>query len=281
MSGFPTLIAAQSSLAMKKRELCSRLVEQRAWPTAAKSAAMRVGFIVSLILAICPAPAAAKSPVVVVELFTAQGCASCGEANAKLEALAERPDVLALTFPVDYWDYLGWSDTFAKPEFADRQRAYVARFALREPYTPQVVVDGRAQAGGLQSEKIGKLIKLATAAPHRAPDIVFVGGRRVDVGSGLSPKSGAEVWLVRFDPREQDVVVKKGDNRGQTVRHINVVREVTRLGVWRGKPTAFRLPVATEEGLATAVLVQGAKGGRLIGAGVSRPPPLLKAIPAA
>lgn len=228
---------------------------------------MRGALFASLILAASPSLAAAKRPPTVVELYTAQGCASCGEANAYLEKLAERPDVLALTFAVDYWDYLGWSDTFAKPEFTARQKAYVARLALREPYTPQVVVDGRAQAGGLQTEKVEKLIDQAQAAPRRAPDIAFIGARRVDVGSGPAPKGGAEVWLVRYDPREQDVVVKKGDNRGQTVEHINVVREITRLGTWRGRPAAYRVPPADEEGLATAVLVQGPRGGRVIGVG--------------
>jgi hypothetical protein len=238
---------------------------------------MRGALFASLILAAGPSMAAApskagKPPPVVVELYTAQGCASCGEANAYLEKLATRPGVLALTFPVDYWDYLGWPDTFAKPEFAERQKAYVAKLSLREPYTPQVVVDGRAQAGGLQTEKVEKLIDQAGAAPRRSPDIAFIGARRVDVGFGAVPKAGAEVWLVRFDPREQDVVVKKGDNRGQTVEHINVVREITRLGAWRGKPAAYRLPAPAEEGLATAIIVQGAKGGRVLGVGRLKAP---------
>ena len=103
-----------------------------------------------LVLLAAPAAAAPRPPVV-VELYTAQGCASCGEANAFIGKLAERPGVLPLTFPVDYWDYLGWPDTFAKPEFAKRQKAYVANLAVSEPYTPQVVVDGRAQAAGLES----------------------------------------------------------------------------------------------------------------------------------
>jgi len=106
---------------------------------------MRFLALISLCLTTLALPAQARAPVV-VELFTAQGCASCGDANAWLGKLAERPDTLVLTFPVDYWDYLGWTDTFAKPEFADRQKAYVARMALREPYTPQVVIDGRSQA---------------------------------------------------------------------------------------------------------------------------------------
>jgi hypothetical protein len=233
---------------------------------------MRGALFASLLLAASPTLAAAKPPVVVVELYTAQGCASCGEANAYVEKLAARPDILALTFPVDYWDYLGWPDTFARPEFAERQKAYVARLALREPYTPQVVVDGRAQAGGLQTEKVEKLIDQAEAAARRSPDIAFIGDRRVDVGVGPMPKAGAEVWLVRFDPREQDVVVKKGDNRGQTVEHINVVREIKKLGVWRGRPAAYRLPAAREDGLATVILVQGAKGGRILGVGRQKLP---------
>lgn len=238
------------------------LLKSKAQGSPLNCATMRKAALFSLFLCATPLAAAAKPPVV-VELFTAQGCASCGEANANLAKMAQRDGVLALTFPVDYWDYLGWSDTFAKPEFAARQKAYVARLELREPYTPQVVVDGRAQAGGLQNDKVERLVSQAAKGPHDPPDMAFIGPRRVDVGSGRVPRGGAEVWLVRYDPREQDVVVKKGDNRGQTVVHRNVVREIKRLGPWRGRPTAYRLPAA-EDGLASAVLVQGAEGGGII-----------------
>ena len=81
-------------------------------------------------------------------------------------------------------------------------------------------------------------------------------------------KAGAEVWLVRFDPRQQDVAVKRGDNRGQTVQHFNVVREVHRLGTWHGKPTAYRLPKEDQEGLTSLILVQGNRGGRIVGVGL-------------
>ena len=235
---------------------------------------MRKAALFSLIVFALPPAAAAKSPVVkspvVVELYTAQGCASCGEANAYVAKLAERKDVLALTFPVDYWDYLGWADTFAKPEFADRQKAYVARLSLREPYTPQVVVDGRAEAAGQKSDRVEKLLRDAERSPSNPPDIRFIGPRRVDVGSGRAPKGGGEVWLIRYDPREQDVAVKSGDNRGQTIEHKNVVREVKRLGAWRGKPTAFRLPSASDEGLKSVVIVQAGRGGRVIGVGLPK-----------
>lgn len=224
---------------------------------------MRKAALFIFLLALAPGVAAAKTPIV-VELFTAQGCASCGEANQHLEKLAEQPGVLALTFPVDYWDYLGWSDTFAKPEFAERQRAYVEKLDLREPYTPQVVIDGRLQTGGREAEKIDRLLAEAAKAYRNPPDMAFIGSRRVDVGTGRAPRGGAEVWMVRYDPREQDVTVRRGDNRGQTVEHKNVVREIARLGTWRGRPTAYRLPRPSEDGLVTAVLVQAPDGGRIL-----------------
>jgi hypothetical protein len=194
---------------------------------------MRKAALFSLVLLALPIPllagsAAAKSPVV-LELYTAQGCASCGEANAYVAKLADKPGVLALTFPVDYWDYLGWADTFARPEFAERQKAYLAKLALREPYTPQVVVDGAAQVSGAKPEKLDALVAAAAKKHGVAPDIRFVKAR-VYVGSAHAPKGGGEVWLVRYDPREQDITVKSGDNKGQTIPHRNVVREIARLG---------------------------------------------------
>ena len=231
---------------------------------------MRKAALFSLALFALPSPffagAAAARPPVVVELYTAQGCASCGEANAHVAKLADKPGVLALTFSVDYWDYLGWADTFAKPEFAERQKAYVAKLSLREPYTPQVVVDGAAQASGAKPDKVDALVADAGKARRDPPDIRFAKGR-VYVGSARAPKGGGEVWLVRYDPRVQDVAVKAGDNKGQTIPQKNVVRELKRLGAWRGKPVAFRLPAAGEEGLKTVVLVQAGHGGRVLGVG--------------
>ena len=226
---------------------------------------MRKATLFSLLVLALPLAAEARAPVV-VELYTAQGCASCGEANAYVAKLAERKDVLALTFPVDYWDYLGWADTFAKPEFAERQKAYVAKLSLREPYTPQVVVDGQAEAAGSKTERINKLVKDAAKAVKASPDIRFAGSR-VYVGTARAPKGGGEVWLVRYDPKTQEVAVRAGDNKGQTIAEKNVVREVARLGAWKGHPVAFRLPAADDEGLKTLVIVQGAKGGRVLGAG--------------
>ena len=173
--------------------------------------------------------------------------------------------MVALTFSVDYWDYLGWTDTFARPEFAKRQQAYVARLKLREPYTPQVVIDGREQAPGQKAAEVDRLIRAAVAAPRNPPDMRFIGSRRADVGSGRAPRGGAEVWVIRYDPRAQEVTPKAGENRGEAVVHRNVVRQIERLGTWRGRPQAYRLPATSEEGLKTLVLLQAPRGGRVLG----------------
>ncbi len=222
--------------------------------------------VVATLAGFSGAPAFAAKPPVVVELFTAQGCSSCGKANQVVADLADDKGVLALTYSVDYWDYLGWSDTFAKPAFAARQRAYAQKFSLRDVPTPQVVVGGRQQASGAKAEAVETLVKDAAKAPSNAPDMEFIGGdQRVAVGSGPAPRGGGEVWLVRYDPREQDIAVKRGDNRGQTLVHRNVVRELVRLGPWNGRPKLYRLPESKDDDLRTVIIVQGAKGGRVIG----------------
>ena len=216
-------------------------------------------------LAFVAGAAMAARPPVVVELFTAQGCSSCGPANASVAAMAGRDDVLPLTFSVDYWDYLGWKDTFAQKAFTDRQRAYAKKLGVREVYTPQVVIDGRVQASGVKPAQVEALMKAQARIAKYQPDMQWLGDTRVAVGSGRVPAGGAEVWLVRFDAREQSVNVRRGDNRGQTIEHRNVVRQLVRLGPWAGRPRAYRLPAAAEEGLTSAVLVQGASGGAVIG----------------
>ncbi|MFN9847194.1 MAG: DUF1223 domain-containing protein [Alphaproteobacteria bacterium] len=226
---------------------------------------MRIAALLGLILIALPLGAAAKPPVL-VELFTAQGCGNCREAEAHLARLADRPGVLALTFSVDYWDYLGWTDTFARPEHTGRQKAYVTRLKLREPYTPQVVVDGRHETQGQKTAEVDRLVRTALGQARNYPDMRFVGSRRVDVGSGRVAGGGsADVWMIRYDPRAVEVSIKAGDNRGETVVQRNVVRQIVRLGVWRGAPKAYRLPQASDEGFKTLVVVQTPRGGRVLG----------------
>ncbi len=211
------------------------------------------------------APTAAARTPVVVELFTAEGCTACPQANALLQEIAGRPGVLALTYPVDIWDYLGWADAGARPEFTARQRAYIARLKLREIYTPEMVVNGRREVVGFDRAKVQAL---AASAPHaRGPHVSFPSERSVQV-AGARPAGGGEVWLARFDPAEQTVKVTKGENRGKTVVLQNVVRELVRLGGWRGGARRYAVPEPSAPGLKTAVLVQGGPGGPVLAAAV-------------
>ena len=204
---------------------------------------------------------------VVVELFTAQGCSGCPDANRTLEAVAGEPGVIALTYGVDYWDYLGWPDTFAKPEFAARQQAYRQAMKLRNVSTPQVVVDGRRQLSGARPPELQAAIDAEAAARLWPPEIEFrETGDRVGVGSGRPPRGGAEVTAVIYRPGLQTVEVRQGDNRGQAVRHVNVVREVRRLGDWTGRPVLFALPADSASEDNVVVLVQSKLDRRILSA---------------
>jgi hypothetical protein len=226
---------------------------------------MRRGALVLAIAGLAASASAALArPPVLVELFTAQGCGSCGAASSHVATLADDKGVIPLTFAVDYWDYLGWKDTFARPEFADRQRAYDKRFGVAEVFTPQVVVDGRSQTAAVKPDEVDRLVREARRMSADPPEMNWRGDK-VAIGSGRRPSGGAEIWLIRYDPRQQDVEVKDGDNRGHTVAERNVVVQLARLGDWRGRPVLMRLPPAPSDGLKTVVLVQALDGGRILG----------------
>ena len=209
-----------------------------------------------------PAQAAGKPPVV-VELFTSQGCSSCPPANANLIELSKRGDVLPLSFAVTYWDYLGWKDSFDRPEYTDRQVAYEKPLGQAGPYTPQMVINGATTAVGNNLSEVERLI--ASAAPLSGPEVSLAPGSvMVGTGSG-APATGADVWLVRYDPNLVEVPVGRGENSGRTLPHTHVVHGLTRLGTWTGAALSFDLPAATD-GLSTAILVQAPHGGPILAA---------------
>jgi hypothetical protein len=217
--------------------------------------------------------APARRAGVVVELFTAQGCASCNAADGLAAKLADQDGAIVLTWPVDYWDYLGWKDTLAEPEFTARQRAYERRLSLRDVYTPQIIVQGEAQASGDDGGAVQALIAKARRARTPAPEIAFRRPDRIAVGSGRAPHDGCDVWLVRYDPHPKDVEVKAGDNRGAKVSEINVVRQVVRLGRWSGRAGLYVAPAADQEGLAELVLLQQPHVGPILAARAKPPAP--------
>ena len=208
-----------------------------------------------------PALAAQKSPVV-VELFTSQGCSSCPPANANLIKLSNRPGVLALSFAVTYWDYLGWKDTFDRPEYTDRQTAYEPPLAQIGPFTPQMVVNGATTTVGTSLAEIERLV--AEARPLAGPELTLAADS-VAIAAGNAPRSGADVWLVRYDPKLVEVPVAKGENTGRTLPHTHVVHALQHLGKWTGAASSFKL-AAPADGLLTAVLVQEVNGGPILAA---------------
>jgi hypothetical protein len=194
----------------------------------------------------------------VVELFQSQGCSSCPPANANVMALADRPDVLALSWQVTYWDQLGWKDTFARPEFTARQWDYAHAFHHDQVGTPEVVVNGRAEVVGTRPGEIEGLIRRVDRG-DAGPRLRIEAGHVTVTGAGAR----AVVLLVRYDPRIIQVPIARGENGGRTLPHRNVVRQVVRLGAGDDGARTFTLPQAREPGLNTAVLVQDGVGPRL------------------
>ena len=206
--------------------------------------------------------APAGSGPIVVELFQSQGCSSCPPANANVNALAaERPDVLALSYAVTYWDYLGWKDEFASPAFTERQRAYRRRGQSDGVYTPQVVING---ASALVGANRGSLTKAIAAAPGLHGPAIARDGDAVTIGAGTG--GPATVLVVTYDPRTRNVPVKAGENTGRTLPHRNIVTDLREAGVWTGKPLRVALPAPKDPALRTAVLLQKGAGGPLVGA---------------
>lgn len=198
---------------------------------------------------------------VLIELFTSQGCASCPKANAFLGKLGHEDSMIALTYAVGYWDYLGWKDQFAKPEFADRQKAYAARFK-KSVYTPQMVIDGAAHASGLKAGEVRTLIG-ANPMPGGAKIEAKRRDGKLRIGLfGAAPTAPADVWLAQYEPGPIYVEVKGGENAGTRIPHYNLVKQIVRLGAWTGAPAHYAVDCAP----ACAVIVQETEGGRVLAA---------------
>jgi hypothetical protein len=198
----------------------------------------------------------------VIELYQSQGCSSCPPALKVLETEADRPEILALNFAVTYWDYLGWKDRFAKPEYTARQWDYAHARGLGQVATPQLVVNGRGHVnGGSPGEVEAALTRWDRG--RSGPEIGASAGA-VTVGTGAAVKP-ATVWLVDYDPRTINVPIRAGENNGRTLPHRNIVTGLAKLGGWSGKPTRFALPAA-RPGVKRAVLVQAGTGGPIVAA---------------
>ncbi|WP_372423986.1 DUF1223 domain-containing protein [Salinarimonas chemoclinalis] len=220
---------------------------------------------------------AQTAPRAVVELFTSQGYASCPPADAALVEMARDPDLLALTLPVDYWDYLGWADTLADPAHTARQRGYAEARGDRMVFTPQMVVNGSFACIGSKPADVADALARAraevAASGERLPVAVAVevaaGEARIEVGAGTAG-APADVWLLAVD-REEEVAIGRGENSGRHATYANVVRGMTKVGEWTGAPSSLRHALAGP-GDFHVVLVQSRRGdhpGPIVGAGRS------------
>lgn len=205
---------------------------------------------------------------VVVELFTSQGCSQCPRANRLLGMFSREDDVLALTFPVGIWDYLGWQDTYARDEYGERQRAYSRALRVRGRFTPQLVFNGARQISASDWDQARATYddQRAEGWPQSAPDVSITRLRnsrvRVTVGARANARE-ADVWLVAYDPGPLTVVVTGGANRDRSVVHYNLVRWIERLEGWNGRSAWYERQRCQPE---CAVLVQEVNGGRILAA---------------
>ncbi|WP_291843604.1 DUF1223 domain-containing protein [Maricaulis sp.] len=203
---------------------------------------------------------------VLVELFTSQGCGLCPEANRYLGELDQREHVFVLAYAVSYWDMYGWTDTYARPEYVQRQRTYLPRLDVPRLYTPHFVVDGVTDAPGWEQDAVGDAVSDRLTAMPDSPVIRIsdgpFGSFRISL-DGEAPEEDLDVWLVAYSPGWASVTVGAGENEGLDMLHYNMVKSLTYLGNWAGGPASFTGESFRRYG--TVAIVQGANGGPIYG----------------
>ncbi len=227
-----------------------------------------LGLAVAILLGL-PAVAAAED-VVVVELYTSQGCSSCPPADALLAEISKRPDIIALALHVDYWDYIGWKDEMAHPAFTARQKNYARAAGHRSVYTPQMIVGGRDHVTGYEPMKLADLIQKHHDAPNPVALTVRRDGDRIEVSARAVGRVDGPVvvQVARYVPRIQ-VAIHRGENAGRTIDYHNVVDLWSEIGRWNGRgdySVTARVPGSDP----VAVIVQADGNGPILAAARAR-----------
>ncbi|MBI5264318.1 MAG: DUF1223 domain-containing protein [Bradyrhizobium sp.] len=213
--------------------------------------------ICAIIAIIRPAHA---DPRAVVELFTSQGCSSCPPADKIIGELANDPTIIAMSMPIDYWDYLGWKDTLADSRFTARQRAYSRMRGDRDVYTPQAVVNGSVHVIG--SDRAGIETAIGNTAKHEGvmsvPVSMSLSGKQINVSvaqSKVPAASHGEVWICSVS-KAVPISISRGENRGQQIIYHNVVRNLLKVGDWDGTQASWSVPLENliREGVDGAVV---------------------------
>ncbi|MEO0745645.1 MAG: DUF1223 domain-containing protein [Pseudomonadota bacterium] len=212
--------------------------------------------------------ALADQPVV-VELFTSQGCSSCPPADALMHDLAERDDVIALALHVDYWDYIGWKDEFADPDYAKRQRGYAVEGGRRSVYTPQMIINGETDIVGTRPMELSKVIAEHSARPETVKLDVARDGDTLNIAAEAHGASGPFlVHMVRYTP-ERTAKITRGENAGHTLTYANVTEDWKILAQWDGA-TMLEMTAAVTGEKPVVVVIQQGQHGRIHAAALLR-----------
>ncbi|MBR0871871.1 DUF1223 domain-containing protein [Bradyrhizobium tropiciagri] len=229
--------------------------------------------ICAIVAIIRPAHA---DPRAVVELFTSQGCSSCPPADKIIGELAKDPNVIALSMPIDYWDYLGWKDTLADSRFSARQKAYSHMRGDRDVYTPQAVINGSMHVIGSDRSSIESAIRDTdrSTGVMSVPVTMTLTGKQINVSVAAAKAPTAargEVWICSVS-KAVPIQIQRGENRGREITYHNVVRNLLKVGDWNGSSGSWTVPLEniSRDGVdAAAVYVQDGnrdKPGAMLGA---------------
>lgn len=207
---------------------------------------------------------AAQDNKVVVELYTSQGCSSCPPADELLAEMVGRDDVIALAFHVDYWDYLGWKDSFGSPGFTARQHGYAQAVNATTVYTPQMIIGGVDHVIGSKAMEVMDYV-----AAHRAEvDLVTMQASRSgdNIQIQAQPKAtglgNLVVQVVRYNP-EETVAIRRGENAGKSINYVNIVKSVQVIGRWDGV-NPLNVSTAAPGNDATVIIIQRDKFGPIL-----------------
>ncbi|HWN74848.1 MAG TPA: DUF1223 domain-containing protein [Candidatus Udaeobacter sp.] len=235
-----------------------------------------------------PRIAGSAPHVVVVELFTSEGCSSCPPADALLKELSEQQkiddvQIVALEEHVDYWNHLGWRDPYSAAEFSERQNDYSHVFGTDGVYTPQMIVDGQSEIVGSRSLAAREAIQKAAGQPKAEIELLASGNAtsgkpafelQIKSLNGISPRGAVELWLAVTEKALQ-TDVKAGENSGETLKHAAVVRSLRKIDTIRelvGYSRQFQAsidPGWKKENLAVVVFLAEKSSHKIVGAAVS------------
>ncbi|WP_197917871.1 DUF1223 domain-containing protein [Thiosulfatihalobacter marinus] len=224
----------------------------------------RSGLLATLWLILASVATAQDRPVV-VELYTSQGCASCPPAVSFFRKnLADRDDVIALALHVDYWDYIGWKDSFAAPAYSARQKAFARALGKRSVYTPQMIVDGEDDVVGTYPDKVEGLIKAHKSALSPVDLKIERRGDKVWIAARSSVSVAMDVQLVRYVD-EEIVNIRGGENAGRIMTYRNIVNDWKVVTKWNGD-RPLNIETTAPGSAPVVVLIQRAGSGPILAA---------------